>query len=119
MTVTRNLAPPAKETIPTTSAEIIQLLAQPLHAAGHRRLGRVRDVLLDVETGTAEWLVVATGQVLHAIPVAGVVRQAGALATPYTRAQVENSPSLPLADVSADDERSLVRYWARLPRPAS
>lgn len=99
-----------------------QFLGMPVRDTEGRLLGHVHDVLVDAESGEAEWLVVdgPVWAAFRAVPLARV-RQglpSGSVNLTVDHCAVLASPRLDELRLDADHERRLLTYWDHLRRPA-
>jgi uncharacterized protein (TIGR02271 family) len=82
------------------------------------KLGRVRRVFLDDETGQPAWITVHTGLLglkENFVPLSAADVSEGRIRVPYGKDKIKDSPSLDADDdrISPDEEAELYRYYGQ------
>ena len=98
----------------TTTAQ--QLVGSDVLGTDGGRIGRVETIYLDAETGTPEWLAVATGLfgLRHSfVPIAQATPGQGGVTVPYTRDQIKDAPTVDPdgGALSQDEEARLYAHY--------
>lgn len=96
-------------------------LDQAVGWSGHRldeiggsSVGKIRGLLVDVETGRPEWLLARMGRFGHhtAVPARDAVEGVGHVWVPYTRDHIRKAPKIePERGLEAQIERELLRHY--------
>ncbi|MDE9365646.1 PRC-barrel domain-containing protein [Luteipulveratus sp. YIM 133132] len=99
-----------------TAPHGVDLVGRSVLDSAGRRIGAVQDILVDVQSNAAEWLVVGEQptHIGHAVPMACVIvqRRGGGVVVPFDRGTVESSPDVELDEgVTVDEEMALLRFW--------
>jgi hypothetical protein len=79
-----------------------------------RLIGTIEAILVDRQTGTAQWLLISRHRLL--VPIAGARASTGRVSVPYARARVQSGPRTVMANfLTARTERALCEHYQVAP----
>ncbi len=94
--------------------EIVQMRGAPVVARDGDKIGDVEEIFVDNDTGKPEWIGVGTGmfgtkRVL--VPLEGADVRGDAVAVPYDKGQVKDSPDVESEEISQELEQKLYSHY--------
>lgn len=97
-----------------TIDQLQEMRGADVYSSDGEKIGAVDQVYVDAQTGQAEWMGVGTGflrtkQAL--VPLAGADVHEGGVTVPYTKDQVQDSPSVEEEEVSQATEAELYAHY--------
>jgi stress response protein YsnF len=95
--------------------QISECIGEKLVGADGGRIGEIKDVYLDEQTGQPEWFAVATGlfgRRVSFVPIQGTGWTEDGISVPFTKAEVKDAPHAePDGQLSQDEEAALYSHY--------
>jgi len=92
-----------------------KVIGSTIFGPGHEKIGRVKDIYLDTDTGVPTWATVSTGWFSEnsLVPLAGAsIDEDQSIQVPVDKETVKSAPHLDTGDeITADQQQELLRHY--------
>src|SRR5215210_8231894 len=107
--------PPGELPMTQTDTRIADCIGQDLVGGDGQRIGEIKDIYMDEDTGQPEWFAVSTGwfgKRLSFVPIQGAGWTDGAISVSFDKARVKDAPHAePDGQLTQDEEAALYAHY--------